>query len=66
MRNVHVPLREGYEILIGPGLLGQAGARIAEKFSPSRIAVITEGTVDARYADALRSSLQNAGLSPCT
>ena len=65
MRNVHIPLREGYEILIGPGLLSQAGERIAEKFSPSRIAVITEGTVDALYADALLSSLQKAGLSPC-
>ena len=53
MRNVHVPIREGYEILIGPGLIREAGARIAGKFSPSGIAVITDSTVDALYADAL-------------
>lgn len=65
MRNVHVPIREGYEILIGPGLIREAGARIAGKFSPSRIAVITDSTVDALYADALLSSLEQAGFAPC-
>lgn len=65
MRNVHVPVREGYEILIGPGLLQEAGAHIAQKFSPSSIAVITDSTVDALYAKTLLSSLENAGLSAC-
>ena len=65
MRNVHVPIREGYEILIGPGLIREAGARIAGKFSPSGIAVITDSTVDALYADALLSSLEQAGFAPC-
>ena len=65
MRNVHVPIREGYEILIGPGLIREAGARIAGKFSPSGIAVITDSTVDALYADALLSSLEQASFAPC-
>lgn len=65
MRKVSVPVGAGYDILIGAGLLGQAGKLIAERFTPSRVAIITDSTVDKLYAHRLLSSLQEAGLCPC-
>ena len=65
MRKVSVPVGAGYDILIGAGLLGQTGKLIAERFTPSRVAIITDSTVDKLYAHRLLSSLQEAGLCPC-
>ena len=65
MRKVSVPVGAGYDILIGAGLLGQAGKLILERFAPSRVAIITDSTVDKLYAHRLLSSLQEAGLFSC-
>ena len=65
MRSVHIPVGPGYDILIGAALLSSTGRLIKEKCSPSRIALITDSTVDALYADAVLSSLAEAGLPAC-
>ena len=65
MRSVHIPVGPGYDILIGAALLSNTGRLIKEKCSPSRIALITDSTVDALYADAVLSSLAEAGLPAC-
>ncbi len=65
MRSVHIPIRAGYDIFIGGGLLPKAGQYIAERFSPSKLAVITDSTVDALYGQVLVDALARAGLSAC-
>ena len=59
---VAVPL-EGrtYEILVGRGLLAQAGARIAA-LGPSAVAIVTDTQVGPLYAGALADSLGAQGL----
>lgn len=65
MEKVRIPVADGYDVLIGPGLIRQAGDRIAALHAPCRAAVITDDTVAALYGDAVTESLRSAGFSPC-
>ena len=55
----------GYAVLIAPGLLAQAGRRIADAgVKPGRCAVITNPNVGGRHAPILVESLTEAGFEP--
>jgi 3-dehydroquinate synthase len=59
---VPVPLGDrAYEILVGRGLLGEAGSRIAALGARSA-AIVTDGHVGPLYAETLAASLQQHGL----
>ncbi|TXN72225.1 3-dehydroquinate synthase [Methylobacterium sp. WL6] len=60
---VHVPLDQGrdYDILIGRGLIAGAGARVAALGGKAAV-IVSDETVAALYGDALRRSLEEAGL----
>ncbi|MDQ2092735.1 3-dehydroquinate synthase [Rhodalgimonas zhirmunskyi] len=61
---VHVDLgTRSYDILIGPGLLSQAGAHIAPLLNRPRVAVLTDETVSALHLDTLRDGLAANGIS---
>ena len=63
-RTVRVDLAErSYSILIGAGLLAEAGARIAALAPGARAAIVTDGTVDALHGGRLRRSLDAAGMA---
>ena len=51
-----------YQVLIGPGLLKEAGERIARTVRGRRCAVVTDDRVGPLYAKALVSSLEAAGI----
>ncbi len=59
LRRVHVELGErGYDVLIGPGLIGEVGRLIAETFGPARAAIVTDHNVEtAGHLAALDASL---------
>jgi 3-dehydroquinate synthase len=60
---VHVPLGgRAYDILVGRGLLAEAGARIAALGARSA-AVVTDGHVGPLYGEALARSLKTHGLA---
>ncbi|UWQ80817.1 3-dehydroquinate synthase [Leisingera sp. S132] len=62
-RTVHVPLGErAYDVVIGPGLLAQAGERIKPFLSRPQVAVLTDETVAEKHLDALRAGLAAAGV----
>jgi len=49
VHTVRIPLGErAYDVHIGPGLLGQAGALIARKLRPTRVLLVTDSNV-AKY-----------------
>ena len=52
----------GYPVLLGPGLLDQAGAILAGRTIPLKAAVISDQTVAALYLERLSASLANAGF----
>ena len=61
---VPVPLGErAYDIRIGPGLLGRAGAEIAPLLRRPRLAVVTEATVAGLHLPTLQASLDAAGIA---
>ncbi len=64
MTTVRVNLAErAYDVIVGSGLLADAGERIAGLPNPGkRCAIITEETVAPLYAQKLEKSLQNAGF----
>lgn len=60
---VRVDLGErSYDIVIGPGLIAQAGAEIAARNPGVRCAVITDRNVAAVHLDALLASLAAGGI----
>ncbi len=63
---VHVPLGDrAYDVVIGPGLLAQAGALIAPLLPRPRVAVVTETRVAAAHLEGLRAGLAAEGIA-CT
>lgn len=61
---VHVALGErAYDILIGPRLLDDAGALLAEKFPGRRYGIVTDENVAKAQLPRLLASLDAAGLS---
>ena len=62
-RRVEVPLgARAYPILIGPGVLDEAGAEIARIAPRVNCAVVTDAQVAPLYLDQLAASLDRAGL----
>lgn len=63
VRTVPVDLAErSYDILIGAGLLADAGARIAERLPGTRAAVITDRNVAERHLPAFMAALAAGGV----
>jgi 3-dehydroquinate synthase len=54
MTTVTVAVTPPYDVVVGPGALGEAGAALARI---RRVAVVSQGEVATRYADAVRASL---------
>ena len=52
MKTVTVAASRRYDVLIGPGLLREAGAFAAEAVRPCRAAIVSDDTVDALYGAA--------------
>ncbi|MAS15703.1 MAG: 3-dehydroquinate synthase [Nitratireductor sp.] len=60
---VHVSLgARSYDILIGPGLLKQAGAEIAARLPGARAAIVTDTNVAQSHLATLQQSLAAAGV----
>jgi len=53
----------GYDVVIGPGLLAQAGARIAPFAPGRRAAIVTDDSVARLHLPALEASLRAAGIA---
>ena len=52
----------GYDIVIGPGLLAEAGAHIAPLLRRKRVVVLTDETVASLHLEALRDGLAAEGI----
>jgi shikimate kinase/3-dehydroquinate synthase len=64
-RKVEVPLgSRAYSILIGPGVIDDAGAEIARFAPATKCAIVTDANVAPLYLERLMASLDKAGLRP--
>ena len=60
---VHVPLgARAYDVVIGPGLLAEAGALVAPLLPRPRVVVVTESRVAEAHLDALCAGLAVEGV----
>lgn len=66
MRSVTVKTSATYEVLIGSGLLQNAGEAVKKVISPCKAAIVTDSTVVHLYEETVRKSLTEAGFSVCT
>ena len=53
----------GYDILVGEGLLGRAGALLAPILPSRRVAIVTDANVAPLHLPVLRAGLQEAGFA---
>jgi 3-dehydroquinate synthase len=61
---VHVDLPgRDYDVLIGPGLIAEAGRHVAPLLKRPRVAVLTDETVATLHLDALRTGLASEGIA---
>jgi 3-dehydroquinate synthase len=64
IRTVPVSLAgRAYEVAIGPGLIAEAGQRIAPLLKRARVAVVSDETVWGLHGKALTASLEGAGIA---
>ena len=64
VRTLRVDLgARGYDVVIGAGLLAQAGERIAPFAPGRRVAIVVDETVAALHLPALVASLTAAGIA---
>ncbi len=62
-KTVHVPLdTRAYDVVIGPGLVAEAGKHIAPLLRRKRVAVLTDETVAALHLESLRAGLAAEGI----
>lgn len=61
MLTVRVNASRAYDILIGPGLIYQAGELMRSVIHPCCAAIISDSTVDALYGNIVEKSLRTAG-----
>jgi 3-dehydroquinate synthase len=67
MHTVDVALgQRSYQILVGSGLLAEAGCHVAALFPPGRALIITDDTVAGLYLDRVTKSLSAAGFAVST
>ena len=68
MRNVHINAGNGgsgYDVVIGSGLLSEAGKRIREVLKADRVALFTDSSVNSLYGDTVEKQLADAGFKTC-
>ena len=63
---IPVRVREGYDVIIGAGLLRESGRLIRTALGDCRLAVVTDSNVATLYLPKLLGSLKEAGFDACS
>ncbi len=64
MKTIRIDASRSYDVVIGPGLLAEAGGRIAALLGKGKVMVISDERVYSLYGEKLLESLRAAGLAP--
>ncbi len=60
-KKVHIDIREGYDVIIGKGLLNNAGELFKEYGISGKLGIVTDSNVAPLYLDTLKASLVDCG-----
>lgn len=61
-KRISIGVKPPYDVIIGPGLLEQAGQHLADRMGLCRAAIVCDDTVAPLYLDRLKESLRRAGF----
>ena len=61
MKTIRIDASRSYDVVIGPGLLAEAGRRIAALPGKGKVMVVTDDRVCSLYGEKLLESLRAAG-----
>ena len=64
MKEIRIEASRTYDVLIGKGLLAEAGKRTAALTGAKRATVVSDDRVYALYGEGLLEALRGAGLVP--
>lgn len=64
-RVIPVRVQDGYDVVIGSGLLAESGKLVRAALGDCRLAIVTDGNVETLYLKTLTQSLKAAGYDPC-
>ncbi len=62
IRTIHIPASEEYDVLIGSGLLAEAGERIRGISKAASAVIVSDDTVDNLYGSRVETALSDAGF----
>ncbi|MBP5255139.1 MAG: 3-dehydroquinate synthase [Lachnospiraceae bacterium] len=62
MRTIRIDTAKSYDVVIGRGLLAEAGTRIRETCGPAACMLVSDDRVFALYGEAVKKSLEEAGI----
>ena len=65
VEKIRVKASGEYDVIIGSGLIANAGEYVKEVIQPCAVAVITDDTVDKLYYNAVEKSLGKVGYKVC-
>ncbi len=63
MKKFKINTAKSYDVCIGSDILSNVGEIVKEYFSPRKICIVTDSTVNKLYADIVMSSLQTSGYT---
>ncbi len=62
MKKISIKTKGTYDVLIGKNILGELGAYTLEIFSPCKLCIVTDDTVNHLYGDQICDILSNSGF----
>lgn len=61
-KRIPIGVKPAYDVIISPGILREAGPRLASIFPPCRAALLCDTNVAPLYLDTVKESLESAGF----
>lgn len=63
MKTFSIAASRSYDVIIGDDIIRESGKYIRQIYSPRKVCLITDSTVNSLYADRVMSSLEESGFS---
>lgn len=63
MKKFTISTEKPYDVIVGDGLLQETGRFLSERFSPRKVCIITDSTVNALFGQIVSDSLSKSGFS---
>ena len=63
MQRIHIDVQSGYDVIIGSGILSNAGTILKDIGITGKLCIVSDSNVAPLYLDRLVSALQESGFN---